>query len=187
MIKNIKEINNKLLNTEYNKMISEMYEYSYKFNPGLKLGFKPKKISLIDYKTFNFFSMYNRNIYILYKEISNLTKEYCIQNGVNFERNYFYILGNIVKNDYLPLNTYVNFAPNYKTTFVGFYVINSNNDEIIIDDEKIKLEPGNLIFLNSSSKILFEKISNEFTLLSFNISPLEYLYRQYYQKWIPLV
>jgi hypothetical protein len=24
-------------------------------------------------------------------------------------------------------------------------------------------------------------------MLSFNISPLEYLYRQYYQKWIPLV
>jgi hypothetical protein len=24
-------------------------------------------------------------------------------------------------------------------------------------------------------------------MLSFNISPLEYLYRQYYQKWIPLI
>jgi hypothetical protein len=23
--------------------------------------------------------------------------------------------------------------------------------------------------------------------LSFNISPLEYLYKQYYQKWIPLI
>lgn len=187
MIKNIKEINNKSLNSEYNKMISEMYEYSYNFNSGLKIGFKPKKISLIDYKTFNFFSMYNKNIYILYKEISNSAKEYCIEKGVNFERNYFYILGNIIKNEYIPLDTYLNFAPNYKTTFVGFYVISSDMDEIFIEDEKIELTPGQLIFLDSSSKILFKKISSSFTMLSFNISPLEYLYRQYYQKWIPLI
>jgi hypothetical protein len=24
-------------------------------------------------------------------------------------------------------------------------------------------------------------------MLSFNISPLEYLYKQYYQKWIPII
>ena len=53
-------------------------------------------------------------------------------------------------------------------------------------DEKIDLIPGQLIFLDSSSKILFKTISDGLTMLSFNISPLEYLYRQYYQKWIPL-
>jgi len=74
MIKNINSINNKTMLSEYNKMISQMHEYVYKFNPGIKLGFKPKKVSLIDYKTFNFFAMYNKNIHILYKEISDLTK-----------------------------------------------------------------------------------------------------------------
>ena len=168
-------------------MISEMYEYVYKFNPGLKLGFKPKKVSLIDYKTFNFFSMYNKNIYTLYKEISNITKEFCKASNINFERNYFYLLGNIVKNETIPLDVYVNFAPNYKTTFVGFYIMSSSQDEMFINDEKVELTPGQLIFLDSSAKILFNKISNDFVMLSFNISPLEYLYRQYYQKWIPLV
>jgi hypothetical protein len=186
MIKNIKNINNKLLKSEYNKMISEMYEHVYKFNPGIKLGFKSKKISLIDYRTFNFFAMYSKNIHILYKEINDLTKEYCIKNNVNFERNYFYLLGNIIKNETIPLNTYVNFAPNYKTTFVGFYVIDCNEDEIFIDDEQIELIPGQLILLDSSAKILFKKISKDCTILSFNISPLDYLYKQYYQKWIPL-
>ena len=186
MIKNINSINNKTMLSEYNKMISQMHEYVYKFNPGIKLGFKPKKVSLIDYKTFNFFAMYNKNIHILYKEISDLTKEYCIKNGVNFERNYFYLLGNIVKKETITLDTYLNFAPNYKTTFVGFYVIDCDKDQIFINDEKIDLIPGQLIFLDSSSKILFKKISNSLTILSFNISPLEYLYRQYYQKWIPL-
>lgn len=187
MIKNIDQINNASLISEYNKMISEMYEYVYKFNPGIKLGFKAQKKSLIDYKTFNFFSMYNKNIYLLYKEIGNFTKDFCKENSINFERNYFYLLGNIVKNNKVPLNTYVNFAPNYKTTFVGFYILSSNQDEIFIDDEKIDLIPGQLIFLNPSAKILFKKMSNNLTMLSFNISPLEYLYRQYYQKWIPLV
>jgi hypothetical protein len=57
---------------------------------------------------------------------------------------------------------------------------------MFINDEKIDLIPGQLIFLDSSSKILFKTISDSLTMLSFNISPLEYLYRQYYQKWIPL-
>lgn len=187
MIKNINKINNESLISEYNKMLSEMHEYVYKFNPGLKIGFKPKKVSLIDYRTFNFFSMYNRNIHILYKEINETAKEFCKQSNVNFERNYFYLLGNVVKNETIPLDVYVNFAPNYKTTFVGFYIMSSNQDEMFIDDEKVELNPGQIIFLDSSAKILFNKISNDFVMLSFNISPLEYLYRQYYQKWIPLV
>ena len=122
----------------------------------------------------------------VFSKISDLTKEYCIQSGVNFERNYFYLLGNIIKKETIPLDTYVNFAPNYKTTFVGFYVIDCNKDQMFINDEKIDLIPGQLIFLDSSSKILFKTISDGLTMLSFNISPLEYLYRQYYQKLIPL-
>ena len=187
MIKNINKINNESLISEYNKMLSEMHEYVYKFNPGLKIGFKPKKVSLIDYRTFNFFSMYNRNIHTLYKEINETAREFCKQSNVNFERNYFYLLGNVVKNETIPLDVYVNFAPNYKTPFVGFYIMSSNQDEMFLDDERVELNPGQLIFLDSSAKILFNKISNDFVMLSFNISPLEYLYRQYYQKWIPLV
>jgi len=186
MIKNIKSINNKLLFSEYNKMVSEMYEHVYKFNPGLKLGFKPKKISLVDYRTFNFFGMYSKNIHLLYKEISNMTKSLCAENNINFERNSFYLLGNIVKNETLPIGTYINFAPNYKTTFMGFYIINSNNDRMSIDDKTLDLEEGQLIMLNSGSKILFENISDNLVMLSFNISPIEYLYKQYYQKWIPI-
>lgn len=186
MIKNINTVNNKSLLSEYNRMLSEMHEYVYKFNPGLKIGFKPKKVSLYDYKTFNFFSMYSKNIHTLYKEINDTAKEFCKQYNVNFERNYFYLLGNIVKNEAIPLDVYVNFAPNYKTTFVGFYILSSNEDEVFIDDEKIELVPGQLIFLDSAAKILFKGISKDFAMLSFNISPLEYLYRQYYQKWIPL-
>ena len=167
-------------------MVSEMYEHVYKFNPGLKLGFKPKKISLVDYRTFNFFGMYSKNIHLLYKEISNMTKSLCAENNINFERNSFYLLGNIVKNETLPIGTYINFAPNYKTTFMGFYIINSNNDRMSIDDKTLDLEEGQLIMLNSGSKILFENISDNLVMLSFNISPIEYLYKQYYQKWIPI-
>lgn len=186
MIKNINNINNQKLKIEYNKMLSEMYEHVYKFKPGIKLGFKTEKKSLIDYKTFNFFSMYNKYIHILHKEINQSIKEFCLNNNINFEKNYFYLLGNIIKNDKLPLNTFINFAPNYKITFTGFYVIDCNDDTIFIEDKEIKMEPGQLFILKSEDRIMFKKISNEFTVLSFNISPLEYLYRQYYQKWIPL-
>jgi hypothetical protein len=187
MIKNIKSINNELLFSEYNKMISEMYEHVYKFSPGLKLGFKPKKISLVDHRTFNFFGMYSKNIHSLYREISDMTKSLCAESNINFERNCFYLLGNIVKNEILPINTYINFAPNYKTTFMGLYIINSNNDTMSIDDKILDLEAGQLIMLDSGSKILFKDISDDLVMLSFNISPIEYLYKQYYQKWIPIL
>jgi hypothetical protein len=173
--------------SDYNRMVSEMYEHVYKFSPGLKLGFKPKKVSLVDYKTFNFFSMYNKNIHTLYKEISQATKDLCKENNINFERNCFYLLGNIVKNEKLPIGTYINFAPNYKTTFMGLYIINSDNDKMYLEDKLIELEAGQLIMVNSSSKILFENISDNLIILSFNISPIEYLYKQYYQKWIPIL
>lgn len=116
-----------------------------------------------------------------------MTKSLCAENNINFERNSFYLLGNIVKNETLPIGTYINFAPNYKTTFMGLYVIRSNNDRISIEDKMLDLEAGQLIMLNSESKILFEDISNDLSILSFNISPLEYLYKQYYQKWIPII
>jgi hypothetical protein len=187
MIKNIKSINNELLFSEYNRMVSEMYEHVYKFNPGLKLGFKPKKVSLVDYKTFNFFGMYSKNIHLLYKEISNMTKDLCTENNINFERNCFYLLGNMVKNETLPIGTYINFAPNYKTTFMGLYIINSNNDKMFIDDKTLDLKSGQLIMVESASKVLFENISNDLSMMAFNISPIEYLYKQYYQKWIPIL
>jgi len=187
MIKNIKSIKNNMMISDYNRMVSEMYEHVYKFSPGLKLGFKPKKVSLVDYKTFNFFSMYNKNIHTLYKEISQATKDLCKENNINFERNCFYLLGNIVKNEKLPIGTYINFAPNYKTTFMGLYIINSDNDKMYLEDKLIELEAGQLIMVNSSSKILFENISDNLIILSFNISPIEYLYKQYYQKWIPIL
>ena len=187
MIKKITNINNQLLKLEYNKMISSMYEDIYKFKPGLKVGFKTKRVSLIDKKTFNFFGMYNRYIHILYKEINNIVKEFCLEKQINFERNYFYILANVIENDKIPLNNYLNFAPNYKTTFMGFYIIDSNNDSVIINEENITLQPGQLIILDSAEKIMFKEMSKDLTILSFNISPLEYLYKQYYQKWIPLI
>ena len=179
MIKNLNNINNQTLKSEYNKMISEMYEDIYKFKPGLKVGFKTKRISLIDKKTFNFFGMYHRYIHILYKEINNITKEFCLEKQINFERNYFYILANIIENNKIPLN--------YKTTFMGFYIIDSNNDSVIINEENVTLQTGQLIILDSSEKIMFKQMSKDLTILSFNISPLEYLYKQYYQKWIPLI
>ena len=70
---------------------------------------------------------------------------------------------------------------------MGFYIIDSNNDSVIINEENVTLQTGQLIILDSSEKIMFKQMSKDLTILSFNISPLEYLYKQYYQKWIPLI
>jgi hypothetical protein len=56
-----------------------------------------------------------------------------------------------------------------------------------VENDLVQLEPGTLMILNSETKVMFKEMSKDLTILSFNISPLEYLYKQYYQKWIPLV
>ena len=186
-MKKITSINNEYLKLSYLKMIDSMHEYISNTKWGIRIPIKAKRVSLIDYRTFNFFGLYNTEIYKLYKEISTLVKEKCIEKNINFERNYFHLLGNILENDKIPKGVNLRMAPNFKIEFCGIYVIDSNLDQIIIDGNEIDLEPGLVVLLDPESKVLFNKMSDDLTILYFNISPLEYLHRQYYQKWIPLV
>lgn len=186
-MKKILTINNEYLKSSYFKMLDSMHEYIISSKYGVRIPIKPKKISLIDYRTFNFFSMYNTEIYKIYKEISLQIKEKCIEKNINFERNYFYLLGNILDNEKIQKDVSLRMAPNFKVEFCGIYIISSNLDKINIDGKDIDLAPGLMLLLDPEEKVTFNKMSKELTVLYFNVSPLEYLHRQYYQKWIPLI
>ena len=81
----------------------------------------------------------------------------------------------------------LNFAPNFRTAYWGLYIISSNNDKMVLDQENINLEPGHLIIVDAKTRAMFDEFSNDFMAVVINISPLEYLHRQYYQKWIPIL
>jgi hypothetical protein len=189
MIKRIKSIDNLFLKNNYLEMVDSMFEYVADINKGFgkNISKKAKKVSLIDNNTFNFFGMYSKEIYTLYKEISELTKELFVIDRISFERSFPYLYGRILNTNVVPVGVPLNFAPNFRTAYWGLYVISSNNDRMVLDEEDINLEPGRLIIVDAKTKAMFNEFSNDFMAVVINISPLEYLHRQYYQKWIPIL
>ena len=69
-------IRNEFLFKQYKDMVDSMYEEIGSAKWGVRTRIKTKKISLIDYRTFNFFGMYHKEIYKLYLEISKIIKNY---------------------------------------------------------------------------------------------------------------
>lgn len=179
-------LNNKYMLDSYNSMVDSMYEFKYDGNKGIKTKIDPEKVSLVDYRTFSFFGMYNEEIYKLYDQISIFAKEFCKENRLVFERSFYYLFGNILDTDKLPLGEELRMSSDNKVSFAGLYAI---NDSITISVNGISLDlmPGSMILFDSNDKVIFNSIPNEFKAVYFQISPLEYLHRQYYQKWIPLI
>ena len=60
MITKIENIRNEFLFKQYKDMVDSMYEEIGSAKWGVRTRIKTKKISLIDYRTFNFFGMYHK-------------------------------------------------------------------------------------------------------------------------------
>jgi hypothetical protein len=189
MIKKISSIDNLFLKHNYLEMVDSMFEHVADIRKGFgrNVAKKAKRVSLIDANTFNFFGMYSKEIYTLYKEIASVTKDLFTKDRINFERSFPYLYGRLLNVEALPIGVALNFAPNFRTAYWGLYIISSNNDKMILDEEDVNLEPGTLIIVDSQTKAVFNKLSDNFMAVVINISPLEYLHRQYYQKWIPIL
>ncbi len=189
MIKEIKGVDNFAMFSGYRSMVDSMYEEIVDISKGFNKNIKDKakRVSLVDSKTFNFFGMYSKEIYTLYHEICLAAKDLFLEKKINFERSYPYLYARVMDNEQIPPYVDLNFGTNFKTVFFGFYVISSKNDFILIDGNKTNLVPGSLILLDHNTRVQFNDISEELVLIELHVSPLEYLHRQYYQKWIPLV
>ena len=189
MIRKINGVDNAFLKQNYPEMLNSMFEHVADISKGFgkNIAKKAKRVSLVDHKTFNFFGMYSKEIYSIYKEVCFSIKETFKEFDINFDRSFPYLYARILDHKSVPLGIDLDMAPSFRTTFWGLYVISSNGDTVFIDGEEVLLEPGLIMILHSSQKAMFNKMSNDLELVYMNISPLEYLHRQYYQKWIPVV
>ena len=189
MIRKINGIDNAFLKQNYSEMVDSMFEHVADISKGFgkNIAKKAKQVSLVDTRTFNFFGMYSKEVYSVYKEVCFSVKEKFKQNDINFDRSFPYLYARMLDHKSMPLGIELDMAPSFRTTFWGLYIISSSNDSIFIDGEEVVLEPGLLMILDSSKKAMFNNISNDLQAVYINISPLEYLHRQYYQKWIPVI
>jgi hypothetical protein len=188
MIKKISGIDNGFLKTNYFEMVESMFEHVADINKGFgkNIAKKAKRVSLVDTRTFNFFGMYSKEVHSIYKELCSLVKETFRDNDINFERSFPYVYARILDKKSIPFGVELDMAPSFRTTFWGLYIISSDKDTIFINDEEVLLEAGTLAVFTSSQKAMFNSLSDDLEAVYINISPLEYLHRQYYQKWIPI-
>lgn len=189
MIKKISGVDNNFLKANYFDMVESMFEHVADLNKGFgkNIAKKAKRVSLVDTRTFNFFGMYSKEVYSIYKELCSAVKEKFKDNDINFDRSFPYVYARMLDKKLIPLGVELDMCPSFRTTFWGLYVMSSDKDTIFINDEEIVLEPGLLMIFSSSQKAMFNNLSNNLEVVYISISPLEYLHRQYYQKWIPII
>lgn len=189
MIRKINGVDNAFLKHNYFEMVDSMFEHVADINKGFgkNIAKKAKRVSLVDHKTFNFFGMYSKEVYSVYKEVCYSVKETFKEFDINFDRSFPYLYARILDRKAIPLGVDLDMAPSFRTTFWGLYIISSGSDTIFINGDEVLLEPGLLMILHSSQKAMFNNISNDLEAVYISISPLEYLHRQYYQKWMPVI
>ena len=187
MIKNnINDIDNDSLLKFIIKCDEKMIEEEYLFNPGLEVDYNIKQINNIkNNNSFNLFGLYNKDLFKLYKKISELLHEITSVEQIDFDRLNFYISSNIITQKNFDKNFFYDISAEIKPCYYGMYVLNSDNLIFKFNKEEVKLYNGDIFI--SNSKNVFNINSNNFTSIIFYISPLLYLNNQYFQKWIPII
>jgi len=137
---------------------------------------------LYNKNTFNYFSIYNKNIYNILIKIKAMLKTMCIENDINMDKNMYYITSEYFDNvDMLFLYDSGGDRP---LSFSGYIILDcENNATMSIDNETFNIEKGTLILSKASSKTIFNNLT---TGINFNIAPISMLDGQYKQKWIPI-
>ncbi len=147
----------------------------------ISLDINPSKNKL--FKDIEVFTIPDKETYALFKDVTDLVKQHSKDQGLNFERNYFYIKSKLINDNKQHPHL---FAPSFKNTFFG--IINLSEQDLLIEilDEKISLSSGYIKIFNSSDKInvLFEQNQRA---LSFNVSSFEFLDSQKPNTWLPIV
>ena len=82
MIRKINGIDNAFLKQNYSEMVDSMFEHVADISKGFgkNIAKKAKQVSLVDTRTFNFFGMYSKEVYSVYKEVCFSVKEKFKQN-----------------------------------------------------------------------------------------------------------
>jgi hypothetical protein len=147
----------------------------------ISLDINPSKSKL--FKGIEVFTIPDKEIYALFKDVTDLVKEHSKAQGLNFERNYFYIKSKLINDNKQHPHL---FAPSFKNTFFG--IINLSEQDLLIEglDQKISLSSGSIEIFSSSDKINILFAENQ-RALSFNVSSCEFLSLQQPNTWLPII
>ena len=133
-------------------------------------------------ETFNYFSIYNKNIYMSLSKIKEMFKTICANNEINIDKNMYYIESEYFEN--IDTLFWYDSGGDRPLCFSGYIILKcEDNSTVSIDGEVFELVSGTVILSRSNSKIIW---NNSVSGINFNIAPISMLHGQYKQKWIPM-
>jgi hypothetical protein len=155
-------------------------ESVYHFSSGLEAKFLYER-SCVNDLSFNCFQIYNEKIYHGFKTIKNMMEEICSFHKLDLTKNKYYLTSELLQ-EFLDEYQY-DFGGIRVPVFGGYWILESNNGSIVIDEEEIEVVPGKIVLFEAGRKFYFKNISKA---ISFNISTLNKIKNQYPQKWMPI-
>lgn len=137
-----------------------------------------ENIKRINMKMQNIFLIGEKESYDLFQIISRQSLEILKNNQINISKNKYHVRSEIIN-----LNKGIYDFDNQKNFCINGYVF-FNKNSIKINNEKIDVERGDIVFLNTS---LDHHIFYDLNGIVFNVSPCSTLHSQFLGQWIPIL
>jgi len=154
----------------------------YIFESGDKANFLYHR-DTIDRLSFNYYQIYNKSIYLCFKEIVSMLSEAVNECQIDKKRNMYYLTSEY-ETEFIE-DFWYDTGGIGVPIFAGYWFLNvSDSSYIKINDEKYLISEGSLILFQSGAKTSFHNVNKA---ISFNISTISKIYSQYPQKWMPIV
>jgi hypothetical protein len=160
----------------------EKEEYKYIYESGDSARFISANKIYNPYM-FNYFSLYNKNVYKAFLEIKSLFVEAATKKEVNIKRSYYYISSDY--NSTMDPNFWYDMGGLKTPCFSGYYFLEVDKETFLnISDTEINISNGDIVLFESGRKVRINKGNSK--IISFSIAPLQFITNQYPQKWMPI-
>lgn len=156
-------------------------EKFYLFSSGVKADFLYEK-KIIDSTKFNYFQIYEKNIYHCLKKIKKMLEDSCKKYEINIDKSMYYVTSSY-EDEFLPEYWY-DFGGIKIPAFCGYWFLDVEEESYIdINGEKVNIENGTVIMFEPGYRLSFSGVNSA---ISFNINTLSKIKNQYPQKWMPI-
>jgi len=138
---------------------------------------------VIDLKTFNFFSLYDSNVFKCYQSVKKMLNQICHNFDINIKMSEFYISSQYF-NEKVEKDFIYDFGGTGLPCFSGLVSLQKEEYPVYFNDERVLVKFGDVIIFEAGKEVKYDSMNLE--CIYFYIAPLFMLEKQYPQKWIPI-
>jgi hypothetical protein len=152
------------------------------FSKGDKADFLYER-SCVNELSFNYFQIYEENVYLALREISKMLFKICKKNEISITKNMYFIASEY-EEDFSSKFWYDSGGIRIPI-FCGYWFLDCEDEaSVIIENQKINVKSGTILLFEAGQKIVFKNVNKA---ISFNLSTMSKIKNQYPQKWMPIL